>query len=222
VGHEAEVSVHDDARAGSSLGEDVYWKLRREIVRGELRPNQPLAEIDIAERLNVSRTPVRESMQRLAADGLVISRRRRWLVYEHTKQEIQEIYEVRLALEGYAARLASQRISDTQIEALARLRESAAAADGQLAARIEHNEIFHNELVSVGGNERLASMLAHNRNFAFNRQVASLYSADDLAVSAAQHSRLVEAVLARDGDAAERTAREHIQCALEIIIARLP
>ena len=67
MGYEAEVSVQGDANAGSSLSEDVYWQLRREIVRGDLRPNQPLAEIEIAERLNVSRTPVRESMQRLAA-----------------------------------------------------------------------------------------------------------------------------------------------------------
>jgi len=215
MGHQA------DARSGSSLSEDVYWQLRREIVRGELRPNQPLAEIDIAERLNVSRTPVRESMQRLAADGLVISRRRRWQVYEHSKQEIAEIYEVRLALEGYAARLASQRVTDAQIEELARLR-GPAPAHGQLTVRVEHNEIFHNQLVAIAGNHRLTSMLAHNRNFAFNRQVASLYTPDDLAVSGAQHSRLVEAVLARDGDAAERTAREHIQSALEIIIARLP
>jgi DNA-binding GntR family transcriptional regulator len=221
MGYKAEVSVHSDAKAGSSLSEDVYWQLRREIVRGELRPNQPLAEIDMAERLNVSRTPVRESMQRLAADGLVVSRRRRWLVYEHSKQEIKEIYEVRLALEGYAARLASQRISDAQVEELARLRESA-SADGQLTVRVEHNEVFHNQLVAIAGNERLTSMLAHNRNFAFNRQVASLYTPADLAVSGSQHTRLVEAVLARDGDAAERAAREHIQSALEIIIARLP
>jgi DNA-binding GntR family transcriptional regulator len=220
VGYEAEASVHGDASAGSSLGEDVYWQLRREIVRGDLRPNQPLAEIEIAERLNVSRTPVRESMQRLAADGLVISRRRRWLVYEHSKQEIEEIYEVRLALEGYAARLASQRISDAQIAELARPRPP--AAGDQLTARIEHNENFHNQLITIAGNKRLASTLAHNRNFAFNRQVASLYTPDDLTVSETQHTRLVQAVLARDGDAAERIAREHIQSALEIIVARLP
>jgi DNA-binding GntR family transcriptional regulator len=88
--------------------------------------------------------------------------------------------------------------------------------------RVEHNENFHNQLVAIAGNDRLASMLAHNRNFAFNRQVASLYTPADLAVSWAQHTRLAEAVLARDGDAAERAAREHIQSALDIIIARLP
>ena len=90
MGHQADAGVRgDDRLGGPSLSEDVYWQLRKEIVRGDLRPNQPLAEIDIAERLRVSRTPVRESMQRLAADGLVVSRRRRWLVYEHTKAEIE-------------------------------------------------------------------------------------------------------------------------------------
>lgn len=88
-------------------------------------------------------------------------------------------------LEGYAARLASQRITDAQVEELARLRGSA-AADSQPTERVESNEIFHNQLIAIAGNERLASMLA------------------------------------RDGDAAERIAREHIQSALEIIIARLP
>ena len=67
-------------------------------------------------------------MQRLAADGLVVSRRRRWLVYEHTKAEIEEIYEVRLALEGYAARLASQRSTPAQVRELARIRDSAQRA----------------------------------------------------------------------------------------------
>jgi DNA-binding GntR family transcriptional regulator len=213
--------IRDGERSGSSLSADVYRHLRQEIVRGELRPNQPLAEADIAERLNVSRTPVRESMQRLAADGLVVSRRRRWMVYEHTKREIQEIYEVRLALEGYAARLASERITDDQIDELTKARD-ATAVGGPLSDRVEQNEIFHNRVVAIAGNERLASMLANNRNYGFNRQAASLYSPDDLIVSADQHVRLVDAVIARDGDTAERIAREHIQSALEIIIARLP
>ena len=222
MGHQADAGVRGDGRLGGpSLSEDVYWQLRKEIVRGDLRPNQPLAEIEIAERLNVSRTPVRESMQRLAADGLVISRRRRWLVYEHSKKEIEEIYEVRLALEGYAARLARPaQHAAAQVKELARIRDSASAS-GPLAIRVEHNETFHNRLVTIAGNGRLASMLVHNRNFAFNRQVASLYTPDDLIVSADQHARLVDAVRARDGDAAERAARDHIQSALEIIIARL-
>src|SRR5436190_22723903 len=92
-----------------SLTEAIYEQLRSEIVRGQLRPNERLVEAEIAERLQVSRTPVRESLQRLAADGLVVSRRRGWVVYEHTIDQIRDIYETRIALEGYATRLAAER-----------------------------------------------------------------------------------------------------------------
>ena len=81
-----------------SLSEATYRRLRFDIVRGRLRPNERLIEAELADRLAVSRTPVRESLQRLAADGLVVSRRRGWVVYEHTPDEIREIYEIRSAL----------------------------------------------------------------------------------------------------------------------------
>ena len=115
----------------------------------------------------------------------------------------------------------SQRSTPAQVKDLARVRDLASAS-GPLAVRAEHNETFHNRLVTMAGNSRLASMLVRSRNFAFNRQVASLYTPDDLIVSADQHARLVDAVRAHDGDGAERAARDHIQSALDIIIARLP
>ena len=87
---------------------EVYDQLRSEIARGELRPNERLIEADLALRLSVSRTPVRESIQRLAVDGLVVNRRRAWFVREHSPAEITALYEVREALEGYAARLAAE------------------------------------------------------------------------------------------------------------------
>src|SRR3954471_15798899 len=87
--------------------DSVYEQLRSEIVRGQLRPNERLIEAELAERLQVSRTPIREGLQRLAADGLVASRLRGWIVYEHTLDQIRDIYETRAALEGFAARLAA-------------------------------------------------------------------------------------------------------------------
>src|SRR5207245_7128079 len=83
----------------------VFETLRREIVAGELRPNSPRIELDLAERFEVSRTPVRESLQRLATAGLVVPRKRGWAVREFTTEEIRQNAEVRLALEGYAAGL---------------------------------------------------------------------------------------------------------------------
>ena len=63
---------------------EVYDQLRSEIARGELRPNERLIEADLAQRLSVSRTPIRESIQRLSVDGLVVNRRRAWFVREHS------------------------------------------------------------------------------------------------------------------------------------------
>jgi DNA-binding GntR family transcriptional regulator len=117
----------------------VYQRLRQEIVRGELRPRESLSEVEIAERLAVSRTPVRESMHRLASEGLITSRRRRWVVYEHSKDEIREIYEVRAALEGYSARLASQRATDAELT-VARL---------YTPADLEHSGRQHRQLLDA-------------------------------------------------------------------------
>jgi DNA-binding GntR family transcriptional regulator len=209
-----------DATGALLLVNEVYSKLRQEIVRGLLRPNQALTEVEIAERLNVSRTPVRESMQRLASDGLVVSRRRRWVVYEHTKREIQEIYGVRAALEGYATRVASERITDEQIEELTRRFDG----DWQLldpASRIQSNEEFHGRIVDVAGNTRLSDSLERNRSFYFNQQVAAVYTDEEMAISAQQHSAILKAVCDRDGDSAECLAREHVHSALQVILGRL-
>ncbi|EXU63589.1 GntR family transcriptional regulator [Streptomyces sp. PRh5] len=93
----------------------MYWTLRREITAGVLRPNAALVEGEIATRLGVSRTPVRESMQRLEADGLIVSHRRRWIVHEHAQDEIVQLYGVRCALESHAARLACRHATAEQL-----------------------------------------------------------------------------------------------------------
>lgn len=210
-------------RAGTPmLADDVYVALRRDIIRGTLRPNEPLVEADIAVRLDVSRTPVRESMQRLADDGLIVSRRRRWYVYEHTRAEVAEIYEARAALEGYAARLAARRASDEALDALReahdRLEE---VADENGATQVEVNDRFHDLIVSAAGNARLATLIERNRLFHFNYRVASSYTPDDIAQWRCEHRRIAEAVCARDADAAEARTREHIEHALALILQRI-
>src|SRR2546430_2516572 len=99
-------------RRGASRSDGVYVQLRRAIVQGQLRPKQRLVEAELAETLEVSRTPIREALQRLALDGLVSRHRRGWVVREHEADEIKDIYACRAALEGYAARLAAVAASD--------------------------------------------------------------------------------------------------------------
>jgi DNA-binding GntR family transcriptional regulator len=208
-------------RAGS-LTEAIYERLRSEIVRGQLRPNERLVEAEIAERLQVSRTPVRESLQRLAADGLVVSRRRGWVVYEHTIDQIRDIYETRAALEGYATRLAAERATPQQIHAIdAILRDSA----GILHAPREHlvgvNDRFHDAIMEASGNRQLVAFIRRNRLYYFNYRVAAMYSDTEAAASRDQHERLAAALLQRDADLAEAIAREHITTALRVLQDKL-
>ncbi len=208
-------------RSNSNLSEDVYQQLRRDIVHGVLRPNEGLVEVEIAERLGVSRTPVRESMQRLADDGLIVSKRRRWVVYEHSPAEVAELYGVRAALESHAARLAAQTMSDEQRRALEEMREEVTSSKLEGLARVDVNEHFHDFVSQASGNRRLATLIKRTRLYHFNTRVAALYTPDDLAVSAEQHGALIEALLEQDVEAAGRVAREHVEYALELILRKL-
>jgi DNA-binding GntR family transcriptional regulator len=98
--------------SGQSLTAQAYQRLRSEIIRGCIRPNVHLVAADLAERLETSRTPIREALQLLASEGLVVAAKRGYVVREHTRDEIREIYEVRATLEEMAARLVAQRVTD--------------------------------------------------------------------------------------------------------------
>jgi DNA-binding GntR family transcriptional regulator len=200
----------------------VYERLRAEIVRGRLRPNERLVEAELAERLQVSRTPVREGLQRLAADGLVVSRRRGWVVYEYTIDQIRDIYETRAALEGFAARLATERATPERLHDIAAVLLDSA---GILRAPREHlvdvNDRFHDAIVEASGNRQLVAFIKRNRLYYFNYRVAAMYSDDEAAASRDQHERLAEALLRRDGDRAEAISREHIATALRVLQDKL-
>src|SRR5277367_1190093 len=212
--------IHD---AGATRSDDAYKRLRDAILTGQVRPNERLVEAELAAQLEVSRTPVRESLKKLAAEGLVISRRRGWIVREHTGDEIREIYEVRSALEGYCARLAAQRGTDAEIETIvgiSRLTDKTILKS--LRQRlVEVNDLFHEAIISAAHNERLVHIVRTNRNYYFNFRIASLYTDDEAEQSLAGHEAIVGALLDRDADRAEREMRQHIDLALTAILGKL-
>jgi DNA-binding GntR family transcriptional regulator len=212
-----------DSEPAQNLSTEVYESIRRSIVEGEIRPNERLIEAELAERLDVSRTPVRESMQRLATDGLVISRRRGWVVREHSPQEISEIYEVRAALEGYAARLAAERATDDEIAEIVRIHVTY-VAELENTSRdhlLEHNDEFHDAVIRASKNARLAEQIVRNTAFYFVHRIAGFWSDDEVRVSIAGHQELVDALVARDPDAAERAARLGVLSGLSKTLARI-
>jgi len=215
-----ELPVAETRPAG--LTDGLYERLRQAIVSGDLRPNQRLIEVELAQRLQVSRTPVREALQRLALDGLVLSHRRGWIVREHTAAEIEEIYECRMALEGYAARLAAERATPDQVAALEEILHRGRDDLGPPKDwMVPVNDAFHNGVIEAAQNTMLADLCIRSRLYYFNSQIALLYTAEQAAESRRQHYGLVEAIRERDGGKAESLAREHVATALKVLIEKL-
>jgi DNA-binding GntR family transcriptional regulator len=211
------------AQPASRLADQVYRRLRDEILMGRLRPRDHLVEVDLAARLNVSRTPVRESLHRLAADGLIVSHRRRWVVYEHTLDEIKDIFEVRMALEGYSARLACQRATDEQVAALLAFFDARPQPFERAAAGcfVDFNTELHRMITAAANNAYFQRLADSNRFYSFNNQLATLYDAGDVDESNRQHEQILAGIAHRDPDLAERQSRRHVEFSLRLTLERL-
>jgi DNA-binding GntR family transcriptional regulator len=223
-----------DATSGKNgtRTEEVYQRLRRDIRLGVVAPSDRLVEVDLAERLAVSRTPVREALQRLAADGLVVSKRRSWTVYQHSLGEIRDLYEARAALEGYAAGLAAGRASTADLEKVAaRYRKGVARVEAEAerddglnrvrSAVVDVNDIFHDDVSRSAGNPWLVELIQRSRSFYFNREIARLYSKEELTQAFSDHETILEALFSRDAERAERVARRHVEEGFAVIRERM-
>lgn len=204
------------------LADEVYRRLRDDILMGRVRPRDHLVEVDLATRLGVSRTPVRESLQRLAADGLIVSHRRRWVVREHTLDEIKDMFEVRMALEGYAARLACQRATDEQVETLlAFFADRPEPGEGTSGWFVDFNTALHGMITEAANNLYFQRLSDSNRFYSFANHLAMQYGAEDLAESNRQHEAILAGIAGRDPDLAEREARRHVEFSLKLTLERL-
>ena len=202
--------------------DEIYDSVRADIVHGVLRPNQRLVELELAERLGVSRTPVRETLQRLMLDGLVRRERGGWVVHEHSAQEIRSIYEVRAALEGYAAFLAAARASADELSALDALYPPGdAALELGPDTQVELNERFHDGVIAAAANSRLAQLNRASRQYYFNHRIARRYDPQETRRAIDGHRRILTALARGDGPAAEAHAREHVEYALAIVLTKV-
>ena len=209
--------------AGERASSGVYATLREDILLGRQRPNQRLVEVDLCQQFGVSRTPVRQALLRLEQDGLVDSTRHGWVVHEHTENEVRQIYEVRTALEGYAARLAALAATEDELGELSNVydRSIPELVAGPRARLVELNQVFHATINRLAHNPRLAGLCEESRSFAFNYQLAATYSDEEMAGSLEMHRHLGAAIHAGEPDEAERLAREHIESSLHYALRRL-
>lgn len=194
-------------------GQIVYRCLLEEIRDAVLLPGARLREVELAERLGHSRTPVREAIRMLEADGLVGHLPRQGATVRVLDYpEVMELYEMRSVLEGTAARLAARAANDAELQQLAELNtEFAAARDNQQAARL--NRQFHAMLLEAARNRFLLRSMRGLQKAMLILGPTTLLEADRAAVAVQEHQAVLEAVLARDAVAAEAAMRAHMESA---------
>jgi DNA-binding GntR family transcriptional regulator len=196
-----------------SRAELAYRRLRQGIRAGEFRPGQRLREAELATRLNVSRTPVREAIRRLASDGLIeVAPSRGVMIISLDKQQVRQLYALREILEGAAARMAAQHASPAEIATMRELLDAgrAAAEPGQIARL---NRLFHHAIQDAAHNRYLAQALVQLSD-SLSLLPGTTYEVPGRADAAhEEHLAIIDAIEARAPERAEDLARRHIAMA---------
>jgi DNA-binding GntR family transcriptional regulator len=196
-----------------SLHDDVAERLRSAIFEGVLSPGQFIDELALCEAWAISRTPLREALKVLSAEGLVRHEPRRGcFVNEVTEQDLDEIFPVIALLEGRCAYEATQRASDADVQALAvwhaRLAEHAKA--GRIQAYYETNLTIHEAIITLAHNRWLGQTIADLRKILKLARLQQLQVPGRLAQSLAEHQAIFAAIQSREPEAAQHAMHAHL------------
>lgn len=204
-----------------SKGEEAFLRLEEEILNGTLKKGDTLTEIALAERLGISRTPLRAAIHALAEEGLVeVVPNKGAVVVGVGEDDLVEIYDIRMRLEGIAASLAAKRITEDSIK---RLTESVELSEFYLTKNDpdhlkELDSDFHNLIYKSSGNRHLCKILTElHRNIRSYRKM-SLSVPERLKKSVEEHKQILAAIESRDEALAEKLAVEHIGAALSNLL----
>jgi DNA-binding GntR family transcriptional regulator len=203
---------------GPPQGHIAYRQLLDDIRSGDLTPGARLRETDLAARLGISRTPVREAIRQLEADGLVIHLPRQGATIRTLDYaEVIELYEMRAVLEGTAARLAARSASDVELAELVALNaELAAAVTSQHAQEL--NRQFHMLLLDAARNRFLIKSINALQKTLLILGPTTLTDSTRAADAVSEHAAILRALTARDEATAEAAMRAHISAAMAVRI----
>jgi DNA-binding GntR family transcriptional regulator len=211
----------------ATIADRVFEELRQAIVEGEIPAGSKISEPEMAGRYGISRGPLREAMRRLESANLVERRPNVGArVITLTNEELLEIYLIREALEGMAARLAAERMSEPAIqelkELLVRHRHEVAREHGQAYFQKEGDMDFHYRIVQGTGNRRLTGILCNDLYHLARMYRCQFGMGSDRALDALkEHELVVEAIADRDGEMAEILMRRHIRASRRNVERRL-
>ena len=202
-----------------ALYEEVAEQLRQRIFRRELEPGSWIDELKIAEEFGISRTPLREALKVLAAEGLVTMKVRRGAyVTEMSEKDLRDVYHLLSLLESDAAGVVAERATPEQQQTLRDLHAELESAAGNREAFFSVNERFHMALLDMADNRWRSQMVADLRKVMKLNRHNSLFKQGRIEDSLNEHRAILDAMLARDAAAAAACMRAHMQGGLEAAI----
>ena len=199
-----------------ALYEEVAELLRQRIFARELEPGSWIDEVKIAEAYGISRTPLREALKVLAAEGLVTMKVRRGAyVTEVNEKDLSDVYHLLALLESDAAGVVAERATEAELESLAELHQSLERAQGDREAFFRINEEFHQRLLQLADNRWREQMVADLRKVMKLNRHQSLLKSGRILESLQEHRLLLQALQSRDAAASAQRMREHFLSGLE-------
>lgn len=196
------------------LRDVVFESMREGIIKQILKPGERLMEIQLAEEMGVSRTPVREAIRKLELEGfVVIVPRKGAYVASISLNDIHEVYEIRAALETLAAGLAAERATSEDIEAMEKClhRESLSLNSSDVIASVDADVGLHDLIYRASKNSRLLATLNNLREQIYRTRVRSLFLPGRRKQSHEEHTRIVEAISSHDVSQAQKLLQAHIE-----------
>jgi len=227
------------------LREIVYESLREAILQGRLKPGERLMEIQLAEELGVSRTPVREAIRKLELEGLLVMAYRKGVYVSDVKaKDIIDILEIRAVLEGLAAGLAAERITAEELEEIELIlhqhkyninfspnflegdnqgRDFSLPADYErdLAHMVEMDTKFHDLIYRASRNKRLEQIITLLKTQIQHFRATSLAQPGRTRIATEEHKKILEAISERNVSLAQELAQKHIENAEEALLNNL-
>ncbi len=202
--------------APRALYQEVAELLRQRIFRRELEPGSWIDEMKLAEEYGISRTPLREALKVLAAEGLVTMKVRRGAyVTEVSENDLADVYHLLSLLESDAAGVVAQRATDAQLKELQSLHKELEGAAGNRDKFFALNERFHMRLLEIAGNRWRDQMVADLRKVMKLNRHNSLLKSGRIEESLNEHRAVMEALLKRDAKATVKRMQEHFRNGLE-------
>ena len=206
------------------LRDVVFNTLRRAILRGELKPGERLMEIQLANKLGVSRTPIREAIRKLELEGLVLMIPRKGAeVAEITEKNLRDVLEVRCALEELAVQLACDRIDKAGILDLhaAADRFKGRLDSDDITQIAEADEAFHDVIFKATGNDRLIQLLNNLREQMYRYRIEYLKKRECYPQLLKEHATIIKSIEEHDKDSATQITSQHINNQVTTVVGTL-